>query len=66
MIEEYREKIKIILENRLEFNTDNKKEIEIVKNWLACEWQLDNKNREEFRTLDKIIDEIANEMICKL
>lgn len=66
MIEEYREKIKIILENRLEFNTDNKKEIEIVKNWLACEWQLDNINREEFRTLDKIIDEIANEMIGKL
>lgn len=66
MIEEYKEKIKIILENRLEFNTDNKKEIEIVKNWLACEWQLDNINREEFRTLDKIIDEIANEMIGKL
>lgn len=38
MIEEYKEKIKIILENRLEFNIDNKKEIEIVHNWLACEW----------------------------
>ena len=63
MIEEYKEKIKIILENRLEFNIDNKKEIEIVHNWLACEWQLGNINKEEFKTLDKIIDEIANEMI---
>lgn len=66
MMEKYKEKIKIILENRLEFNIDNKKEIEIVHNWLACEWQLDNINKEEFKTLDKIIDEIANEMIKKI
>lgn len=66
MIEEYKKKIKIILENRLEFNIDTKKEIEIVHNWLACEWQLDNINKEDFKTLDKIIDEIANEMISKL
>lgn len=66
MIEKYKEKIEIILENRLEFNIDNKKEIEIVHNWLACEWQLDNINKEEFKTLDKIIDEIANEMIKKI
>ena len=66
MIEEYKEKIKIILENRLEFNIDNKKEIEIVHNWLACEWQLENINKEEFKLLDKIIDKIANEMISAL
>ena len=66
MIEEYKEKIKIILENRLEFNIDNKKEIKVVRNWLACEWQLGKINKEEFKTLDKIIDEIANEMISTL
>lgn len=66
MIKEYREKIKIILENRIEFSKNNQKEIEIVHNWLSCEWQLDNINKEEFKLLDKIIDEIANEMIKKL
>ena len=54
MIEEYKEKIKIILENRLEFNIDNKKEIEIVHNWLACEWQLEIKKKGGYATKTNI------------
>lgn len=66
MIEQYKEKIRIILENRLEFNQNHNDEIQIVHNWLSCEWQLSNISTEEFCFLKDFIDEISEEMIKQL
>lgn len=63
MIEMYKKKIEIILDNRLEYNGDNDKEIEIVHHWLTCEWQGSEMNMSDYLLLSKYIDEVAKEKI---
>lgn len=61
----YEEKIEKILRNRLEFNSENEKEISKVKIWLECEWQCNMIDTEEYNSLLIKVEEIA-ERLTKL
>lgn len=62
-IKTYREKIKTILDNKLEYNGDNQKAIEDVKTWLCCEWQCYQISMEDYGQLKDMVEPIAERKI---
>lgn len=59
----YEYKIEVILDNKLEYNGDNKKAVDEVKTWLGCEWQCGNISMEEYQRLKDVVDNIAEDII---
>ncbi len=63
----YKEKIEIILGNKLEFNGDNQKAIDDVKIWLCCEWQCGMiEDMSDYTELVNLVDYIADRIIKTL
>ena len=63
----YEEKIRIILENRLEANCNYNVEIHNVIIWLCCEWQCDQiKDMAEYCRLKNEVDIIADEIMRRI
>jgi hypothetical protein len=62
----YEEKIETILDNKLEYNGNHKKDIQDVKTWLCCEWQCNQLDMDEYRKLCDMVDETAEKIIKNL
>ena len=65
-MDNYSQKIEIILSNRLEYNGDNRKHIEDVKTWLCCEWQCGAiEDMDDYLYLCGYVDDIVARMVIR-
>ena len=59
----YEEKIRIILENRLESNCNYNLEIKHVIIWLCCEWQCGQIDMSTYCRLKDEVNRVADEIM---
>lgn len=63
VMESYKYKIEVLLDNRFASCDDYHQVVEVIKNWLACEWQIENMSMPDYSALVVYLYKRADEKI---